>query len=96
MLYVRKRDEAVFTPLHLVPPGIAGLLQAVRDKYGVESDKVSALYKQCRKGVTVKLDDDMLKHYCNEDTFIIEIEQAVEDASCCTITLVELVDGTVH
>ncbi|VDK36932.1 unnamed protein product [Gongylonema pulchrum] len=51
---------------------------------------ISGLFKQCTKGVTVKLDDDMLKHYCNEDTFIIDIEQAPEDPSCCTVTLVEL------
>ncbi|VDM15699.1 unnamed protein product [Wuchereria bancrofti] len=36
------------------------------------------------------MDDDMLKHYCNEDTFIIDIEQAQDDPSCCTVTLVEL------
>jgi hypothetical protein len=40
--------------------------------------------------VTVKVDDTMIKHYCNEDTFLIEIDQAVDDPSCCTITLVEL------
>lgn len=34
----------------------------------------------------------MLKHYCNEDTFVIQIDQAAEDPSCCTITLVELED----
>uniref|UniRef100_A0A0N5ACF1 Secreted protein n=1 Tax=Syphacia muris TaxID=451379 RepID=A0A0N5ACF1_9BILA len=55
---------------------------------------VNGLYKQCLKGVTVKLDDDMIKHYCNEDTFIIEIEQSNDDPSCCTVTLVEtLVDS---
>lgn len=52
--------------------------------------QIAGLYKQCMKGVTVKLDDDMLKHYCNEDTFIIEIEQASDDPSCCTVTLIEL------
>ncbi|KHN73726.1 Protein grainyhead [Toxocara canis] len=90
MLYVRKREEQIYTPLHIVPPSLSGLIQAVGEKFGVESEKVSGLFKQCIKGVTVKLDDDMLKHYCNEDTFIIEIEQASDDPSCCTVTLVEI------
>ncbi|VDK85814.1 unnamed protein product, partial [Onchocerca ochengi] len=90
MLYVRKRDEQIYTPLHIIPPSLTGLIQAVAEKFGVESEKISGLFKQCTKGVTVKLDDDMLKHYCNEDTFIIDIEQAQDDPSCCTVTLVEL------
>uniref|UniRef100_A0A0N4VNW5 CP2 domain-containing protein n=1 Tax=Enterobius vermicularis TaxID=51028 RepID=A0A0N4VNW5_ENTVE len=89
MLYAKKRDERFFTALHLVPPSLSGLLEALNKTYGVEREKVTGLYKQCLKGVTVKLDDDMIKHYCNEDTFIIEIEQASDDPSCCTVTLVE-------
>uniref|UniRef100_A0A914VQU6 Grh/CP2 DB domain-containing protein n=1 Tax=Plectus sambesii TaxID=2011161 RepID=A0A914VQU6_9BILA len=92
MLYVRKREEHVFTPLHLVPPSLEGLLNAVVDKFALEREKITGVFKQCRKGVTVKVDDEMLKHYCNEDTFVIQIDQAAEDPSCCTITLVELED----
>lgn len=40
MLYVRKRDEQIYTPLHIVPPSLAGFIQAVVEKFGVESEKV--------------------------------------------------------
>uniref|UniRef100_A0A7E4VI00 Grh/CP2 DB domain-containing protein n=1 Tax=Panagrellus redivivus TaxID=6233 RepID=A0A7E4VI00_PANRE len=90
MIYVRKAEEQIFTPLHLVPPGVHGLAMAIRDKFSVDPDKIKGYYKRCAKGVTVEIDDDMLKHYSNQDTFIIEIEQASADPSCCTVTLIEL------
>lgn len=90
MIYVRKNDEQIFTPLHLVPPSLSGLAHAVADKYNIDPDKIKSFYKQCLKGVTVKIDDDMIKHYSNQDTYIIDIEQASDDPSCCTITLTEL------
>lgn len=40
MLYVRKRDEQIYTPLHIIPPSLTGLIQAVVEKFGVESEKV--------------------------------------------------------
>lgn len=90
MIYVRKRDEAIYTPLHIVPPSLVGLVRAIGEKFGVDGDKVTALYKQCLKGVTVKMDDDMLKHYCNEDTFVIDIENTQEDHNYYAVTLTEV------
>lgn len=36
------------------------------------------------------MDDDMLRHYCNEDTFILDVEAAPDDSSCFAATLVEI------
>ena len=94
MIYVRKNDEQIFTPLHLVPPSLSGLAHAVAEKFNVDPDKIKGFYKQCIKGVTVKIDDDMVKHYCNQDTFIIDMEQAGDDPSCCTVTLIELLHSS--
>ena len=91
MIYVRKNDDQIFTPLHLVPPSLNGLAHAISDKFNVEPEKIKGFFKQCAKGVTVKIDDDMIKHYCNEDTYIIDIDQAGDDPSCCTVTLIELI-----
>jgi transcription factor CP2-like protein len=91
MIYVRKNDEQIYTPLHLVPPSLTGLAHAIGEKFNIDSDKIKGFFKQCAKGVTVKIDDDMIKHYCNHDTFIIDIEQAGDDPSCCTVTLCELI-----
>lgn len=45
MLYVRKREESIFIPLHIVPPSISGLIQAVGEKFGVEGEKVIKNFK---------------------------------------------------
>lgn len=45
MLYVRKRDEQIYTPLHIVPPSLTGLIQAVGEKFGVESEKVNSQFE---------------------------------------------------
>ena len=41
--------------------------------------------------IMAKIDDDMLKHYCNEDLFIMEITTSTEDGMY-DITLKELFD----
>jgi len=41
--------------------------------------------------IIAKIDDDMLKYYCNEDLFLLEIKQ-VEGDDAFEITLVELMD----
>lgn len=41
--------------------------------------------------IIAKIDDDMLKYYCNEDLFLLEIKQ-VEGDDAFEVTLVELMD----
>ena len=43
--------------------------------------------------ILAKIDDDMLKHYCNEDSFIMEITTSTEEGMY-DITLKELFDTT--
>uniref|UniRef100_A0A1I8AJU9 CP2 domain-containing protein n=1 Tax=Steinernema glaseri TaxID=37863 RepID=A0A1I8AJU9_9BILA len=90
MLYAKRSEEMVFEALHVMPPSVSGLLGAVSSKFGIDPEKVGALYKRCRKGVTVKMDDEMIKHYCNEDTFQLELEPLAEDRSRFSVLLVEL------
>uniref|UniRef100_A0A1I8BNI9 CP2 domain-containing protein n=1 Tax=Meloidogyne hapla TaxID=6305 RepID=A0A1I8BNI9_MELHA len=57
MIYVRKADEDIFTPLHLVPPSLGGLARAISEKYNLDETKIEAFYKHCQKGgITVKID----------------------------------------
>ncbi|KAK8788796.1 hypothetical protein V5799_021427 [Amblyomma americanum] len=88
LLYARRDKEEFFHPLHLVPPSLAGLAKAIESKYKVDASSIKNIFKRCKKGVTVRMDDDVVKHYCNEDTFIIELESAGEDS--IDVTLVEL------
>lgn len=42
--------------------------------------------------ITVKIDDEMVKHYCNEDLFILEVKRDAhpEEEELYELTLIEL------
>ncbi|CAB1334972.1 unnamed protein product [Coregonus sp. 'balchen'] len=45
------------------------------EKYNVPLEKVGKVYKKCKKGILVNMDDNIIKHYSNEDTFQIAMEE---------------------
>jgi len=73
VVYVRQENEEIYTPLHLVPPTVPGLARAIETKYNVSASAIRYLYRRNKKGITAKLDDDLLKYYCNEDTFLMQV-----------------------
>ncbi|XP_017488916.1 PREDICTED: protein grainyhead-like, partial [Rhagoletis zephyria] len=87
LLYAKQENEEVFHPLHLVPPTLVGLALAIENKYKLEAKNIRNIYKRCKKGVTVQMDDDMVKHYSHEDTVLLEVHQI--DTETHDITLVE-------
>ncbi|XP_075586404.1 grainy head isoform X7 [Dermatophagoides farinae] len=87
LLYAKQENEEVFHPLHLVPPTLVGLAWAIENKYKLEAKNIRNIYKRCKKGITVQMDDDMVKHYSHEDTVLLEVHQI--DAETHDITLVE-------
>ncbi|XP_021919127.1 protein grainyhead isoform X3 [Zootermopsis nevadensis] len=91
MLYVRQETDDVYTPLHVIPPTTQGLLNAIENKYKISTSSISNLYRKNKKGIIAKIDDDMLKYYCNEDLFLLEIKQ-VEGEDAFEVTLIELID----
>lgn len=46
--------------------------------------------------ITVKMDDDMVRHYCDEDTFIMDISQAESETESYNVTLIETTDVSVQ
>ncbi|KAK6295043.1 grainyhead-like protein 1 homolog [Coregonus clupeaformis] len=75
LLYVRKETEEVFDALMLRTPTLAGLLEAVTDKYELPLEKMGKVYKRCKKGILVHMDDNIIKHYSNEDAFQINMQE---------------------
>ncbi|XP_068039576.1 grainyhead-like protein 1 homolog isoform X4 [Anomalospiza imberbis] len=75
LLYVRKEAEEVFDALMLKTPSLKGLMEAISDKYDVPFDKIGKIFKKCKKGILVNMDDNIVKHYSNEDTFQLQIEE---------------------
>ena len=50
MIYVRKPGEQVFTPVHLVPPTVDGLLDGLCEKFQIEKEKFTGAFRQSLKG----------------------------------------------
>lgn len=78
LVYARQENETVYTPFHIVPPTVQGLIRAVSSKYEIDSVDIRFVFRQTSKGILVKVDDDMIKYYCNGDVFIMRV-LATED-----------------
>nr|XP_020453147.1 grainyhead-like protein 2 homolog [Monopterus albus] len=87
LLYVRKETDEVFDALMLKSPTLRGLMDAISEKYGVPSERIAKVYKKSRKGILVNMDNNIIEHYSNEDTFILNIESY---ADTYKITLTEI------
>ncbi|XP_078072857.1 grainyhead-like transcription factor 2b isoform X2 [Mustelus asterias] len=87
LLYVRKESDEVFDALMLKSPTLKGLMDALSDKYGFPAEKIGKIYKKSKKGILVNMDDNIIEHYSNEDTFILNIENLGESFK---ITLTEI------
>ncbi|XP_068093839.1 grainyhead-like protein 2 homolog [Hyperolius riggenbachi] len=86
LLYVRKETDEVFDALMLKYPTVKGLLDAISDKYGIPVEKIVKIYKKSKKGILVNMDDNIIEHYSNEDTFILNVESMVEQGFKITLT----------
>lgn len=75
----------------MVPPSTQGLLNAIENKYKISPSSISNLYRKNKKGITVKIDDEMLKHYVNEDLFILEVKRDThsDEEELYEVTLIE-------
>uniref|UniRef100_A0A8C6SC37 Grainyhead-like transcription factor 2b n=1 Tax=Neogobius melanostomus TaxID=47308 RepID=A0A8C6SC37_9GOBI len=74
LLYVRKETDEVFDALMLKSPTLRGLMDAISEKYGVPPERIAKVYKKSKKGILVNMDDNIVEHYSNEDTFILNID----------------------
>jgi len=101
MVYVRQETEDVYTPLHLVPPTVPGLISSIENKYKINASNIRFLYRKNRDGIIAKIDDDMLRHYCNEDVFLMQVmvtegPGGCEDSMVYDITLSEIQSALDH
>ncbi|XP_044063087.1 grainyhead-like protein 2 homolog isoform X2 [Siniperca chuatsi] len=78
LLYVRKECDEVFDALMLHTPTLKALMEAISEKYAVPVDKMAKVYQKSKKGVLVNMDDNIIQHYSNEDTFILAIESSAD------------------
>jgi len=72
LLYIRETDSDVYDALMLESPDLAGLTKALCMKYQLSASQIDCIYKKSKKGIILNMDDIVIKHYANEDTFIIQ------------------------
>ncbi|XP_058233189.1 grainyhead-like transcription factor 2b isoform X3 [Hemibagrus wyckioides] len=85
LLYVRKEYDEVFDALMLRSPTLRGLIDAISEKYSMPAERIAKIYKKSKKGILVNMDDNIIEHYSNEDTFILSME-SYGDAFKITLT----------
>ena len=73
----------------LPKPTKTALLTSLGEKYGVQIDKVRKFYKRSKKGILVKIDDNIIKHYSHEDTFCIKCTDETDGSIKVVLTEVE-------
>jgi len=100
MVYVRQETEDVYTPLHLVPPTVPGLISSIENKYKINATNIRYLYRKNKDGIIAKIDDDMLRLYCNEDVFLMQVMVTEgpggEETMVYDITLSEIQSSMEH
>uniref|UniRef100_A0A3P9Q3Q2 Grainyhead-like transcription factor 2a n=1 Tax=Poecilia reticulata TaxID=8081 RepID=A0A3P9Q3Q2_POERE len=78
LLYVRKECDEVFDALMLHAPTLRALMEAISEKYTVPVEKIAKVYQKSKKGVLVNMDNNIIQHYSNEDTFILALESSAD------------------
>ncbi|CAN9514050.1 unnamed protein product [Ophioblennius macclurei] len=80
LLYVRKESDEVFDALMLHSPTLSALMEAISEKYAVPVSKMTKVYQKSKKGVLVNMDNNVIQHFSNEDTFILTVESSADSA----------------
>ncbi|XP_030642909.1 grainyhead-like protein 3 homolog [Chanos chanos] len=86
LLYVRRENEEVFDALMLNTPTLRGLREAISEKYGLQEDTIGKIFKKCKRGIFVNMDDNIVEHYSNHSAFLIEISEVVVNHFQVTLT----------
>ncbi|XP_028252188.1 grainyhead-like protein 3 homolog isoform X2 [Parambassis ranga] len=88
LLYVRTSIEEVFDALMLNAPTLSGLQEAISQKYHMQKDTIGKIYKKCKRGILVNMDDNIIEHYTNQSAFLIEMSEMTTGQF--RVTLVEV------
>uniref|UniRef100_A0A3B5MNV3 GRHL1/CP2 C-terminal domain-containing protein n=1 Tax=Xiphophorus couchianus TaxID=32473 RepID=A0A3B5MNV3_9TELE len=54
------------------------LSSQISEKYTLPVEKIAKVYQKSKKGVLVNMDNNIIQHYSNEDTFILALESSAD------------------
>ncbi|XP_053310674.1 grainyhead-like protein 3 homolog [Spea bombifrons] len=75
LLYVRRESEEVFDALMLKTPDLKGLRNAISEKYGLPEERINRVYKKCKRGILVNMDNNIIRHYSNHVAFLLDVTE---------------------
>ncbi|XP_028615693.1 grainyhead-like protein 3 homolog isoform X2 [Grammomys surdaster] len=75
LLYVRRETEEVFDALMLKTPDLKGLRNAISEKYGLPEENICKVYKKCKRGILVNMDNNIIQHYSNHVAFLLDVAE---------------------
>ncbi|KPP66624.1 grainyhead-like protein 3-like [Scleropages formosus] len=87
LLYVRRESEEVFDALMLNSPTLKGLKEAISEKYEMQLESIGKVYKKCKRGIYVNMDNNIIEHYSNHSAFQMDVTEVMGLAQ---VTLTEL------
>ncbi|XP_018096811.1 grainyhead-like protein 3 homolog isoform X2 [Xenopus laevis] len=73
LLYVRRETEEVFDALMLKTPDLKGLRNAISEKYELPEERIFRVYKKCKRGILVNMDNNIIQHYSNHVAFLLDL-----------------------
>ncbi|KAM8975861.1 grainyhead-like protein 3 homolog [Pelodytes ibericus] len=76
LLYVRRESEEVFDALMLKTPDLKGLRNAISEKYCLPEERILRVYKKCKRGIMVNMDNNIIQHYSNHVAFLLDFTEA--------------------
>ncbi|KAM3871448.1 grainyhead-like protein 3 homolog [Diretmus argenteus] len=86
LLYVRTETEEVFDALMLNTPTLTGLQEAISEKYGIQKETIVKIYKKCKRGIFINMDDNIIEHYSNQSAFLIDMSEVATGQFQVTLT----------
>ncbi|MEE6484957.1 hypothetical protein FKM82_014114 [Ascaphus truei] len=75
LLYVRRETDEVFDALMLKTPDLKGLRNAISEKYGLPEERIFKVYKKCKRGILVNMDNNIIQHYSNHVAFLLDMKE---------------------
>ncbi|XP_036148573.1 protein grainyhead isoform X2 [Monomorium pharaonis] len=63
-------------PPVLFSPPAEHAIDKIESKYKIASSSINNLYRKNTKGITAKIDDDMIRYYVDEDLFLLEVSHS--------------------
>ncbi|KAM4700577.1 grainyhead-like protein 3 homolog [Discoglossus pictus] len=75
LLYVRRESEEVFDALMLKTPDLKGLRNVISEKYGLPEERIFRVYKKCKRGILVNMDNNIIQHYSNHMAFLLDVTE---------------------